>query len=236
MASLSKLVAGVAHELNTPLGALVASADVSDRALDRLSTAIEQGDKSKIVRALEILRSNHETSRRAGARIDERIQGLRNFARLDESEHKRADLHAGIDSTLVVLAQQLEGVTVNKRYGELPEVACSPNQLNQVFMNLLLNAARATGGKGTITITTSCDDSVVELVFEDDGMGIAPEHRARIFDPGFTRWDVGVGAGLGLSTCYQIMARHTGHVSVESELGHGSRFTLRLPRQPTPSD
>lgn len=231
MASLSKLVAGVAHELNTPLGALISGADVSDKALDRLAEAMESGDHDRAARALAILRENLATTRNASARIDDRVRALRNFARLDEAERKRVDVHDGIDSTLVLLARQLDGVRIERVYGDLPEIDCSPNALNQVFMNLLLNARNAfgEGGGGAITITTDVDGDHVTIAFADDGCGIAPEHIDALFEPGFTAWGVGVGAGLGLSTCQQIVARHGGRIDVATEAGRGSTFTVVIP-------
>jgi signal transduction histidine kinase len=229
MASLSKLVAGMAHEFNTPLGALIASADVSERALGKLSDAIENGDTNKITRALTVLRRSQVTTKEAGARIDERVAALRNFARLDESERKRANLHEGIDSALMLLGRQLEGAKILRHYGELPAIVCFPNELNQVFLNLLTNAAMAIGERGEIRISTSFADGEVALAFADDGSGIALEHILHIFEPGFTRWGVNVGSGLGLSTCQQIVVRHDGRIDVHSEFGTGSRFTVRIP-------
>ena len=229
MASLSKLVAGVAHDLNTPLGALISGTDLSSRALPRLRRAIESGDTKRVERILSTLEDSHATAQRACERIDERVRGLRRFAHLDQAERQRANLNDCIDSTLLMMSLQLADVTVHTDYGELPEIDCYPNELNQVFMNLLLNAATATGGAGTLWLRTTRDDGELRLCFQDDGRGIAGDELARIFDPGFTNWQVGVGSGLGLSTCRSIIDRHEGRIEVQSEVGSGSTFTVHLP-------
>jgi signal transduction histidine kinase len=229
MSAMSRLVAGVAHDLNTPLGAMMAAADVSDKAVDRLIAAIERGDEAKVARALSILRDTQKTTRTAGARVNDRIQALKSFARLDESERKRASLHHGIDSTLVLFAQQLGTMTIEKHYGDLPDIECFPNELNQVFMNIILNAAAATDTQGSLTITTTCSANEVSVSFTDDGKGMPADEVMRIFDPGYTRWGLTVGAGLGLSTCLRIVKKHCGRIDVDSTPGVGSTFQIVLP-------
>ncbi len=237
MASLGQLVAGVAHEINTPIGSINGNAGVSKKALGMLRAALDAdagkallaGDK-KLARALQILEENNDSNLIASERIVETVSALRNFARLDESERKRANLHDGIDSTLRLMRHELRhGVEVVKDYGDIPEIACWPNQLNQVFMNLLVNAVQALDGAGTITITTAVDGDDIVVRVRDTGKGIAPEDIDRIFDPGFTRKGVGVGTGLGLSISYQIMERHRGRIVAESVLGEGTTMTLRIP-------
>ena len=158
------------------------------------------------------------------------VRSLRNFARLDEAELKTADLHEGLDSTLTLVRHQLKNrIEVVKEYGDIPAIRCRPNQLNQVFMNLLVNAAQAVEGKGRITIRTFQSGDIVNIQISDSGKGIPQENLSRIFDPGFTTKGVGVGTGLGLSICFKIAQDHGGDISVESEVGRGSTFTLRLP-------
>jgi len=237
MASLGMLVAGVAHEINTPIGSISANTDLVKRAAEIVKKRIEAEDvpaelaeDQKLQRAVEILQQASETELLACERISSIVKSLRNFARLDESEEKRVDLHEGIDSTLTLLAHELKKrVEVVKHYGDLPEVACFPSQLNQVFMNHLNNAILAMEGKGTITITTARDGDHVVLRFADTGMGISPENLERIFDPGFTTKGVGVGTGLGLSICYRILQDHQGTIEVSSEVGNGTEFAVRLP-------
>ena len=224
MAAMGELVAGVAHEINTPLGAIKSMSDVVDRLLARLPAA---GDGSEAVgQARELL----AVSQSAVERIAGIVRDLRTFARLDEAELQDADLHQGIESTLNLMRHEMrERVEVVRDYGELPRVRCYPNRMNQVFMNLLKNAVQAIDGSGTITIRTRADGDRVRLAFADTGRGIPPEHVGRIFDPGFTTKGVGVGTGLGLSIVSQIMAAHGGRIAVESVVGTGSTFILELP-------
>jgi two-component system NtrC family sensor kinase len=235
MASLGLLVAGVAHEINTPIGSISANTDLVKRAAhivrEHLGEAHSPGAKDpKLLQAIETLQQASETELLACQRITSIVKSLRNFARLDESEEKSVNLHEGIDSTLTLLEHELKkGVEVVKHYGDLPNVVCFPSQLNQVFMNLLTNAIFAMGGKGRITITTERDGEYVVLRFADTGAGIAPKNVERIFDPGFTTKGVGVGTGLGLAICYRIIQEHHGTIGVQSEVGKGTEFTVRLP-------
>ncbi|MBN4059148.1 PAS domain S-box protein [Endomicrobium sp. AH-315-J14] len=240
MASLGQLVAGVAHEINTPIGSIHSNADIANGALRILEKALEKeglaeavAKNKKLQRAFKILKESNESNRIASERIVERVRSLKNFARLDESEQKMADLHEGLDNTLMLVRHELKrGVKIEKNYGELPEILCFPNQLNQVFMNILVNAIHAMDHKGTITITTRHEGEELQLSFQDTGSGIAPGDIDRIFDPGFTRKGVGVGTGLGLSISYQIIEKHHGRIAVDSELGVGTTFTLHLPLEP----
>ncbi len=227
MTALSRLVAGVAHELNTPLGALMASADVQRRALAKLREAITLGDTARVERALSALEQSHEASTQAGQRVDERVRALKNFARLDESEHQRADLHEGIDSTLLLLAQQLDGIDILRRFALDALVECNPNQINQVVMNLLLNAKSA--GATQVIVATDRDGSNAVITVTDDGSGISREDLPRVFEPGFARWTVDVGAGLGLSTCLRIVSGHRGRIDIDSTQGHGTAVAVRIP-------
>ena len=237
MAALGDLVAGIAHEINTPLGSIHANADVAERATTIVTKALESEDLTdvlprhpKLERALEALRQATSTTHTASDRLVGIVKSLRSFARLDEAERKKADLQEGIDSTLTLLGHKLkDGVEVVKNYGELEEMECFPNRLNQVFMNVLVNAIQAMDGRGTITITTRRDGDSVVLEFADTGRGISEEERERIFDPGFTTKGVGVGTGLGLSISYRIIEEHKGTIDVASEPGKGSVFTIRLP-------
>lgn len=237
MASLGMLVAGVAHEINTPLGSISANTDLVKRAAEIVRERVAAEDvpadlakDPKLQRAVETLRQASETELLACQRITSIVKSLRNFARLDESEEKTVDLHEGIDSALTLLAHELKkGVEVVRNYGDLPKVACFPSQLNQVFMNLLNNAISAMDGRGTITITTARDGDHVVLRFADTGAGIASENLDRVFDPGFTTKGVGVGTGLGLSICYRIIQVHKGLIDVKSEVGKGTEFRIRLP-------
>jgi signal transduction histidine kinase len=173
------------------------------------------------------LNSINET---ATERIVNIVNSLRKFARLDQAEKDSFDIHEGLDNTLVLVEHELKNrIEVIKDYGALPEIDCFPNQVNQVFMNILVNAAQAIEGQGTIRVATrrQADRVIVEIA--DSGVGMNADVRSRIFDPGFTTKGAGVGTGLGLSIVHQIVEDHGGEISVDSEPGRGTTFTVRLP-------
>jgi len=180
---------------------------------------------------LEDLRSIIEDCRDGAERIRDVVQNLRTFCRLDEAEFKKVDIHEGIDSTLRLLTRFYgDGrVRLSRDYGELPPVDCYAGQLNQVWLNLLVNAAYAVRDGGEVRITTRSEGERVVVRVSDTGRGIAPEHLTRIFDPFFTTKPVGEGTGLGLSVTYSIVERHVGEITVESEQGRGTTFTVTLP-------
>jgi signal transduction histidine kinase/nitroreductase len=232
MAALGQLVAGVAHEINTPLAAVVNNNEVFLRVFARLHGALDVQTLGETAqRDLRAVEELLVVTRAACERITGIVRTLRTFARLDEADVKAVDLHEGIESTLVLVAHLLKGgITVERRYGELPRVECHPNQVNQVFMNLLVNACQAMGDTGKLTITTrTLDGDMVEVRIADSGHGIPAEKLARIFDPGFTTKGAHLGTGLGLSIVYQIVEGHGGEIVVESEAGHGAEFIVRLP-------
>ncbi|HEX4461411.1 MAG TPA: ATP-binding protein, partial [Polyangia bacterium] len=226
MAALGQLVAGVAHEINTPLAAVVNNNDLFLRIFARMRQGrIEERDLA----AIEDL---SKVTRLACARMSDIVRTLRTFARLDEADVKAVDLREGLESTLVLIAHLTKsGIAVERRYGELPRVECHPNQINQVFMNLCVNACQAMGERGTLTITTrALDENAVEVRIRDTGAGIAKDKLPRIFDPGFTTKGALFGTGLGLSIVYQIVVDgHGGEIAVESEPGVGTEFTVKLP-------
>jgi signal transduction histidine kinase len=231
MAALGQLVAGVAHEINTPLAAIVSNNDLFARAFQRLREGLERhGPESDGREHLAIIEDLTRVSREAGRRITDIVRTLRTFARLDESELKAVDLHEGLESTLVLLAHQLKsGVAVVRDYGELPPVECNPNQLNQVFMNLMVNACQAMAEVGTLTLRTRRSGDGVLVQIADTGCGIPEERIGRIFDPGYTTKGAAIGTGLGLAIVYQLVEAHGGEITVESEVGRGTTFSLRLP-------
>ena len=237
MASLGNLVAGVAHEINNPVGAVKSAADTTARSIELVCRALDECTSlddikcnKRFLTALEILRSNNDITVTASDRIAGIVRSLKNFARLDEAEFQEADLHEGLDSTLTLLHHELKTrIVVEKHYGELPRVQCYPNQINQVFMNLLSNAEQAIPEEGTITIATDRrgDDVVVKI--SDDGEGIPADELEHVFDPGFTTKGVGVGTGLGLSISYNIVQKHHGRIEAESEPGGGTTITITIP-------
>jgi two-component system, NtrC family, sensor kinase len=234
LATLGMLVAGLAHEINTPLGAINSNHDVLRRALNKLQVILEDEvvepheleEVRRIVRAVDgILRVNDM----AVERMSELVRSLRSFGRLDRADLDFADLHEGIDSTLAILAYELKGVTIIRDYAALPLVECHPHQINQVFMNLIMNARQATSDGGSITIRTAASGDQVTVRVEDTGSGITPDVLQRLFQPGFTTKGSRIGMGLGLVICRQIIERHGGRISVRSEAGEGAEFTVALP-------
>ena len=140
------------------------------------------------------------------------------------------NIHEGLEDTLTLIHHEIKhNITVTKNFSDIPPISCFPGQLNQVFLNLLINCKQAIKGKGTIDLTTYARDNKVYVVIKDSGVGIPKETIAKIFDPGFTTKGSGVGTGLGLSICYQIIQDHRGKIEVESEVGKGSTFTIILP-------
>ncbi len=236
MASMGMLVAGVAHEINTPVGAISSMHNTLVRAIGKLKDSICRGDaedsdsSSGTNRALKVIDDANRVIESGCERVTSIVSRLKSFARLDEAELKVANIHEGIEDSLTMVHHQLKHhVTIVREYGDIPPIACYPGQLNQVFLNLLVNAGQAIVGKGTITISTRKDNDEIIIAVSDTGAGIAPEKLGKVFDPGFTTKGVGVGTGLGLSICYQIIQDHHGNISVTSEQGVGTTFTLRLP-------
>ena len=232
MAALGQLVAGIAHEVNTPLGAINSNNDTLKRSLGKLREQLGAGKgmPRHASKLLDIAENLTQVSEDAIQRITRIVGSLRNFARLDQAEVEPVDLHEGIESTLTLVHHKIRRrITVERDFGDLPAVHCHANQINQVFMNLLVNAVHAIGDKGEIRISTRSVDDRVSVAIQDDGCGIEKEHMARIFDPGFTTKGVGVGTGLGLSIVHQILEEHAGTIEVESEPGEGTTVTVTLP-------
>ncbi len=237
MAALGKLVAGIAHEMNTPIGTINSNADTLSRSLHAVRQTLEAPDTPESIREnrrlrqlLALLEDIAKINKLACERIVSIVGSLRNFARLDEADLQIADLHEGLDSTLTLVHHELKNrITVIKEYGDIKPVRCHPNQINQVFMNLLVNASQSILEKGEVRIRTFVEDGMAKVSISDTGVGIPAENLSRIFDPGFTTKGVGVGTGLGLSICFKIAQDHGGSIDVESEVGRGSTFTLALP-------
>jgi signal transduction histidine kinase len=232
MASLGVLIAGLAHEINTPLGAIHSNNDVVMRSLEKLRKGLRDAGAGA-GRILSVLEEVCRNSAIATDRLIGIVGSLKNFARIDESERKLADIHEGLDSTLLLVQHRFKGrIKVSKEYGDVPPVECFPNRLNQVFLNLLVNAEQAISDCGTITIRTSRDSEAVRIEISDTGGGIPPENLRKIFDPGFTTKGVGVGTGLGLAICYRIIQEHHGTIDATSTPGE-TTFTIKLPLSET---
>ena len=236
MASLGMLVAGIAHEINTPVGAINSMHNTLMRATEKLRKDLSkiylQVDQSpkKLESMFHIIDDAHIVISSASERVTNIVRRLRSFARLDEAEIKKVDIHDGIEDTLTIVHHELKhNVSVIKEYGKLPQISCYPGQLNQVFLNLLINAKQSIKGKGTILIRTYRKEDKVFVEIKDSGVGIPREHLKMIFDPGYTTKGVGVGTGLGLSIVYQIIQDHRGDIKVHSEPGKGTTFIVILP-------
>ena len=255
LASLGQLAAGVAHEINNPIGFVntnlgVLSSHLGDifQLIAAYDMAIVQGADSPEARAVNLLKSELEIeylktdtaallaeSKEGLVRIKDIVQNLKDFSRIGEAQWDWADMHQCLESTLNILANELKyKCTLVKHFQpDLPAVWCIASQLNQVFMNLLVNAANAIPTNGTITVTTqSAMQGTVQIFISDTGTGIAPEHMNRIFDPFFTTKPIGKGTGLGLSIVHGIVGKHHGTIEVESTVGQGSVFMLTLPINP----
>ena len=237
MASLGKLVAGVAHEINNPIGAVRSAADVTARAVERIVAAFD-GDESRITRAVRIFADNNRILLQASERIARIVRSLREFAHLDEATFQDdVDVRAGIENALILLENQLDDrITVVRDLAAVPPISCYPSELNQVFMNLLENAAEAIDGSGAITVRTRSHETHIHIEIVDTGRGIPPERIERIFDPGVTSKGTGVGTGLGLSTSYSIVQKHAGEIRVASKVEKGTTFTIILPVKVSPEN
>ncbi|MCS0628846.1 ATP-binding protein [Telluria mixta] len=250
MASIGLLAAGVAHEINNPLAFISSNFGALERdAKDilKLISAFEgvegllPGDARAPVAfmkqdiGLDDIRQDLDAlfveSREGLQRVKHIVQNLKDFSRPGGTEKEMADLEQGLNSTLNVAWNEIKyKADVVKEYAGVPGLYCLPSQINQVFLNLLINAAHAIEGKGTIVVRTGYDDKVVWVEIEDNGSGIAPAHLDHIFEPFFTTKPVGKGTGLGLSIVYGIVQGHQGTIDVKSELGKGTVFRVALPR------
>jgi signal transduction histidine kinase len=235
MASLGMLVAGIAHEINNALGALSSNNNTAYRALGHLRQRIaelgqDEPGLAELVKKLDVAEASSRSVGDGADTIAQIVKRLRSFARLDEAELQRIDLHECLDETVGLLHDQMkQTIIVNKEYGDVPKIACYPSQLNQVFLNLLVNAKESIPGRGEITIRTCVKNEMAVVDISDSGTGIPTDRLDKIFDPGFTTKGVGVGTGLGLAICYQIVSDHRGDISVTSDAGKGTTFTVRLP-------
>ncbi|MBI4986951.1 MAG: HAMP domain-containing protein [Rhodocyclales bacterium] len=252
MAAIGQLAAGVAHEINNPVGFVTANLGSVDgylRKLLDLAAACEkhgmalppaerrQMDGLRVAADLEFLKTDAfalvEESKSGLARVKKIVQDLSDFASLGAPEWQMADLRRGLESTLNLVHGRLANIDLVRAYGDLPDVECLPSEINQVFMNLLLNAVEAVGNRGTVAVATGTGGDGVWVEVRDSGCGIPAEHLNRVFDPFFTTKPVGQGTGLGLSLSYGIVQRHHGRIHVASAPGEGTTFRVWLPlRQP----
>jgi len=237
MAALGNLVAGITHEINTPIGAINGAADIFNKGISKMVRILGEDHRPEntehdavLKKTARILQQNAETNMVATDRIAKILESVKNFSRLDEAEVKKADIHVGIDSALDLIEHELrDRIKLIKDYESVPAIYCRPGELNQVFMNLLMNAVQSIKDEGTITIRTSVDNSRIEIRISDTGIGIAPEQLAHLFEPGFTTKQSRIQMRTGLYTSYSIVQKHDGEIHVQSKLGQGTTFTVFLP-------
>jgi len=240
MASLGNLVAGIVHEINSPMGVLTSSTDVTIRAITKIIDGIETskslGDiqnNQQIQKAMDALQNNTQITIEARERINKIINSLKRFVLLDSVAFHKADVHEGIESTISLVQHELgTRIKIRKEFGKLPEIFCYPGELNQVFLSLIQNAITAIKNQGTITIRTSSEKNFVKIEIGDDGTGIPPKQLQRLFEFSLTSDASRVKMGSGLAISYQIIDKHNGKIDVTSEVGKGSRFTITLPIDP----
>lgn len=262
MSSLGQMVAGIAHEINTPLAYVKASLQSVEGELPHVRALVQEADAllrmlsagepdedrlaAQFQRAADAAQrfSDHQgmgdlehlvkDGLHGIGEISELVLSLKNFSRLDRSRLARFNLNEGVESALVIARNMIKTKTVKKSLGEIPSISCVPSQINQVFLNLITNAAQATPDNGGVISVTTRTEGADRVVMEvaDNGHGIPPEILPRIFDPFFTTKEVGRGTGLGLSIAYKIVEHHGGVIKVDSRPGAGSRFTVVLPLEP----
>jgi signal transduction histidine kinase len=252
LASIGQLAAGVAHEINNPIGYIFSNFGALENYIARLLEVLDAYEQTEsliasadAVAMLKVIRERIELdylkedmpvllceSREGIVRVRKIVQDLKDFSRVDvHQEWQWTDIHRGIDSTLNIVSNEVKyRADVVKEYGTLPEIECLPSQINQVVMNLVVNAAHAIkDGRGVITIRSGTDGQSVWLEVIDTGCGITKDVLPRIFDPFFTTKPVGSGTGLGLSLSYGIVQKHNGRIEVSSEPGIGTTFRVTLP-------
>mgnify|MGYP001076974304 CR=1 FL=1 len=253
MASIGQLAAGVAHEINNPIGFVSSNLRSLEKYLARLrefilfqdeelardensglrETIAEKRRQLKIDMILEDIGDLLSESRDGVDRVGKIVSDLKGFSRVDEAEHKLMDVRECLESSINIVWNEIKyKATLSRDFAEVPDILCYPGQLNQVFVNLLINAAQSIAEQGTITVKTFTSEGYVYVQISDSGCGINEDNCKRIFDPFFTTKEVGKGTGLGLSISYDIIKKHQGEISVESELNEGTTFTLKLPISP----
>ena len=237
MASLGRLLAGIVHEINSPIGSILSNNQVMVRSLELLREALREAQSSsapptpKAIEIVETLAGLASVDKIACARISSVIHGLKTFSRVDDAELRKVDLHEVLSDALRLTGCEFRSrIAVDVDFGELPAVECHPQLMNQVFVNILINASQAICQEGKVTVSTRVEDGWVHIAISDTGCGIRPQDRSKIFTPGFSTKPLGIGTGLGLSMCKQIVEEsHRGTLEFDSEAGLGTTFHIRIP-------
>jgi len=234
MASLGRLLAGVVHEINSPIGSILSNNQVLLRSLELVKSALASGDEGSLAKASRLVQtclSLTAVDKIACERISDVVRGLKGFVRVDTSEARKVDLNEQLQDTLKLTQGEFrQRIKVETDLGEIPPVECHASMLSQVFLNILVNAGQAIEGEGKITVRTRHEGDTVHISIEDTGPGIKPENRSKIFAGGFTTKAVGVGTGLGLALSKKIVEEtHGGSLDFESEMGVGTTFHIRVP-------
>jgi two-component system NtrC family sensor kinase len=240
MAAIGRLLAGIVHEINTPIGSIFSNTEVILRSLEMLEPLLADERPESIEKARRILatcQSLATVDRIACERIRSVIRGLKTFSRVDGGEPRKVDLNQHLRDTLkLTQAEFRKRVTVETDFGELPEIECYPQMLNQVFLNLLINAGQAIEGEGRIQVRTRLEGDMAHISIADSGRGMTPAQKAKAFEAGFTTKAVGEGTGMGLSISREIIVdKHGGTIDFESEPGVGTTFHIRIPVRQTRS-
>ena len=237
MASIGQLAAGVAHEINNPIGYVYANFNTLSGYVTDLLAALQAGPNGSakpldLVFLAEDVPDLLSETRDGLDRVTKIVRDLKDFSRVDTSDDwEWANLVAGLESTLNIVNNEIKyKATIERHLVPLPDISCRPSQINQVFMNLLVNAAQAIPERGVIRLASGFDEEQVWIEVADTGKGMTAEVRKRIFEPFYTTKPVGQGTGLGLSLSYSIVQKHHGHIDVDSEPGRGTAFRITLPR------
>ena len=224
LASLGQLIAGVAHEINTPLASINSNNSILGKLIKRLENSTEN------MALLETFSEINKIDKEAIKRISKIVTSLKQFVRLDEAEVQSANINKELDLTLDLIRHETKNkIEIIKNYGDIREIKCYPNMLNQVFMNILINACQSIEVKGQIIITTIDDETKLIIKIKDTGCGIRPEHKDKVFQAGFTSKGVGVGTGLGLAITKKIVEKHNGCIDFTSNVGEGTEFIIEIP-------
>jgi two-component system, NtrC family, sensor kinase len=233
-AAIGRLLAGIVHEINTPIGSIFSNNEVTLRSLEKLDGLLAENTPESIEKARRVVASCQSLAavdRIACERIRSVIRGLKTISRIDGAEPRRVDLNEHLRDTLkLTQAEFRKRVAVETDFGELPEVECYPQMLNQVFLNLLVNAGQAIEGEGRITVRTRAEDGGVHITISDTGQGMTPVQQAKAFEAGYTTKPVGEGTGMGLAISREIIEeKHGGSIAFESAPGAGTTFHIRIP-------